>query len=148
MAPDKIHLCLNGKLSPTVTVVDVRKLEAVSTAPNRAAPSLPNRNWVSGRCTPPSTARAMPIRRSSSTADGEVEHRQGRSRLCRREVDPIIQKIDVQYQPGHNHSTMGETLEADGKYLISLNKFSKDRFINVGPLKPENDQLIDIAATA
>jgi nitrous-oxide reductase len=59
-------------------------------------------------------------------------------------VKPVVDRVDVHYQPGHGYASMGETKEADGKYFNSGNKFSKDRFLPVGPLHSETEQLIDI----
>ena len=57
----------------------------------------------------------------------------------------VVDRIDVQYQPGHLNASQSETRAADGKYLAVGCKFSKDRFLPVGPLHPENEQFIDIS---
>jgi len=57
----------------------------------------------------------------------------------------LVSKIPVQYNVGHISTAEGDTVSPDGKYLVSLNKWALDRFTPVGPLLPQNFQLIDIS---
>ncbi len=56
----------------------------------------------------------------------------------------VLDKVDVQYNIGHLVATEGDTVAADGQYLVALNKWSLDRFPVLGTLKPQNFQLIDL----
>jgi len=56
----------------------------------------------------------------------------------------LVQKTPVQYNIGHLCSAEGDTVSPDGGYLISMSKWSVDRFLPTGPLLPQNFQLLDI----
>ncbi|MCA8975366.1 MAG: cupredoxin domain-containing protein, partial [Planctomycetes bacterium] len=57
----------------------------------------------------------------------------------------VTDKIDTHYNIGHLVAAEGDTVNPDGKYLIAMNKWALDRFAPVGPLLPQNFQLIDIS---
>lgn len=56
----------------------------------------------------------------------------------------VVDKVSVQYNVGHISAAEGDTVSPDGKYLIALNKWAVDRFTPVGPLLPQNEQLVTL----
>ena len=56
----------------------------------------------------------------------------------------VLDRINVHYNIGHLDSMEGKSSKPVGKYVIALDKLSIDRFNPIGPLHPQNHQLIDI----
>ena len=55
----------------------------------------------------------------------------------------VIEKIPVHYNIGHLAAAEGDTAHPKGHYIVALNKWTIDRYAGVGPLLPQNFQLID-----
>jgi len=137
----KYAVC-SGKLSPTVSVVDLKKVGEAFDG------KIKPRDCVVGEpevgLGPLHTAFDNKGNAYTSIFLDSVVTKWNIAKAVAGD-NPVIEKIDVHYQIGHINASMSETKEADGNWMIALCKFSKDRFLPVGPFRPENEQLFNIS---
>jgi nitrous-oxide reductase len=57
----------------------------------------------------------------------------------------VLDRIPTYYSIGHLMVVGGDTREPDGKYVVALNKITKDRYLPTGPELAQAAQLIDIS---
>jgi nitrous-oxide reductase len=61
------------------------------------------------------------------------------------ETFTVVDRIPVYYSVGHLMIPGGDSRQPDGKYLVALNKITKDRYLPTGPELAHSAQLIDIS---
>ncbi|WP_296446434.1 TAT-dependent nitrous-oxide reductase [Rhodoferax sp. UBA5149] len=148
-SPDAKYFICAGKLSPTVTVIELakvldwfdgklEKLDAAIVAEVEVGLG-PLHTAFDGRGNAYTTLflDSQMVKWNVATA---IKFHAGD-----KTAKYVVDRLDVQYQPGHVNASQSETRAADGKWMVVGCKFSKDRFLPVGPLHPENEQLIDIS---
>ncbi len=147
-SPDGKYFICAGKLSPTATVIDLASVlkffdgevkETKDCVVAEVEIGLgPLHTAFDGRGNAYTTL-FLDSQMVKWNIDAAIKFHKGDTK-----VKYVVDRLDVTYQPGHTNASMSETKEADGKWLGVGNKFSKDRFLPVGPMHPECEQLIDI----
>jgi nitrous-oxide reductase len=57
----------------------------------------------------------------------------------------LVEKLPAHYNIGHIAAAHGDTVKPHGKWVVAMNKWAIDRFADVGPLLPQNFQLVDVS---
>jgi nitrous-oxide reductase len=131
VTPDGRYAIASGKLSPTVSIIDIKTLKIVAEPEVGLGPL---------HTTFDDRGNAF----TSLFLDSQVV-KWNIDKAVVGASDYVIDRIDVHYNIGHLQAAGGETMRPHGDYLLALNKLSKDQYLPVGPDMPEAQELIDIA---
>jgi nitrous-oxide reductase len=131
VTPDGRYAIASGKLSPTVSIIDVKTLKIVAEPEVGLGPL---------HTTFDDRGNAF----TSLFLDSQVV-KWNIDKAIAGDDDYIVDRINVHYNIGHLQAAGGETMKPYGDFLLALNKLSKDQYVPVGPDLPENQELIDIS---
>lgn len=130
VTPDGKYAIASGKLSPTVSIIDVKTLKVVAEPYIGLGPL--HTTWDD-------RGNAFTTNFVDSTVTKwNIE------KAVKGDKDYIVDKAPVHFNPGHLKAAEALTGKPAGDWLISLNKLSKTRFLDVGPDLPEDNQLFNI----
>jgi nitrous-oxide reductase len=149
VTPDGRYIVVSGKLDPHVTVYSFEKIQKAIAAKDYEG----------------TDPFGIPILRFQSVVEAQVELGAGplhtnyddkgyaytslflESAIAKWKLGEwkLVEKIPVHYNIGHLAVAHGDTAKPRGTYAVALDKWSVDRFPGVGPLHPQNLQLIDIS---
>mgnify|MGYP000253556283 CR=1 FL=1 len=139
--PNGDYAMVAGKLSPTVTMLDIDALDE-SSDPEDVVAGRPKVGLGPLHTTFDGNGHAYTsLFIDSQAVKWDIE---AAVEAENNSTEPVLEKQDVHYNPGHIQAVEAMTTDPDGEWLVSLNKLSKDRFLPVGPIHPDNDQLIHI----
>ncbi len=131
----------SGKLSPTVTIIDISQIDKVENT--RLAIAAEAEVGLGPLHT---TFDGEGNAYTSLFVDSQIV-KWNIDKAVAADPDYILDRVDVHYNVGHTQATLAETMHPTGEYLLALNKLSKDMFLPVGPTMPENQELIDISGS-
>lgn len=150
VTPDGKHFIASGKLAPAMTVFSFEKafeaIEKQDFAGERNGIPIINYDSIMEREVNPENALG-PLHTQFDDKGMAYTTMFISSEIVK--WDPktgeTLDRVPVQYSPGHSVAAEGDTVSPDGKWLIALNKIAKDSYLSVGPSHPESMQLIDIS---
>lgn len=148
VTPDGADIVVGGKLDTHATVFSFEKIKGLIEAKKYegkdpyGVPILPFKESIRGQC-------EIGLGPLHTQFDGQgyaytsvfIE-----SKVAKWSLKDLktVDKISTHYNIGHLVAAEGDTVSPDGKHLVAMNKWALDRFAPVGPLLPQNFQLIDL----
>jgi nitrous-oxide reductase len=149
VTPDGKHFIAAGKLAPTMTVFSFEKAFAAIKNKDFAGeqnglPILKYESVMEREVNPPNALGPLHTQFDDKGMAYTTMFISSEIVKWNPNTGEVLDRVPVQYAPGHAAAAEGDTVSPDGKYLVSLNKIAKDSYLSVGPSHPESMQLIDL----